>query len=100
MESPGPGPGLLGHAASLTKRHRPPGPGRPGPARRIALRTFGAFDRKFFRMAVIPAFLAVFLVTVIPFLASFGLSFSSLNSITTASFRPPWPTTKPFITIR
>jgi multiple sugar transport system permease protein len=58
-----------------------PGPARPGLARRVSLRGWSAFDRRFFKLAAIPAFLAVFLVTVIPFLAGFGLSFSSMNSV-------------------
>lgn len=42
--------------------------------------TASTLDRKFFALAVLPAFLAVFVVTIIPFLAGFGLSFSSITS--------------------
>jgi multiple sugar transport system permease protein len=37
-------------------------------------------DRRFFRLAAIPAFLVVFGVTIIPFVVGFGLSFSSVSS--------------------
>jgi multiple sugar transport system permease protein len=57
------------------------GPGRRGAAWRVPLRGWTLLDRWFFRLAAIPAFLVVFLVTVIPFLAGFGLSFSSMNSV-------------------
>jgi multiple sugar transport system permease protein len=39
-----------------------------------------ASDRWFFRFAMLPAFLVVFVVTVVPLVAGFGLSFSSMNS--------------------
>jgi multiple sugar transport system permease protein len=39
-----------------------------------------ATDQWFFRFAMIPAFLVVFLVTVVPLISGFGLSFSSMNS--------------------
>ena len=64
------------------------GSDQPGIFRRISLGGWSAFDRKFFRLAAIPAFLAVFLVTVIPFVAGFGLSFSSMNS-TSNHILPP-----------
>jgi multiple sugar transport system permease protein len=47
-----------------------------GPARGLLDR----LDRHFFALAVLPSFLAVFLVTVLPFLAGLGLSFSSISS--------------------
>jgi multiple sugar transport system permease protein len=52
-----------------------------GLGRRLVLAGWSAFDRRFFKLAALPAFLAVFLVTVIPFLAGFGLSFSSMSSV-------------------
>ena len=84
--------------AGVPRASRPPGPARPGPARQVALRTWSAFDRKFFRIAAIPAFLAVFVVTVIPFLAGFGLSFSSLNSVNNHVFPPTLANYKTIIT--
>jgi multiple sugar transport system permease protein len=39
-----------------------------------------ATDQWFFRFAMIPAFLVVFLVTVVPLISGFGLSFSSMDS--------------------
>lgn len=39
-----------------------------------------AGDQWFFRFAMLPAFLLVFVVTVVPLIAGFGLSFSSMNS--------------------
>src|SRR5262245_48088769 len=38
------------------------------------------FDQWFFRLAVVPAFLVVFAVTVVPVVAGVVLSFSSINS--------------------
>jgi multiple sugar transport system permease protein len=55
-----------------------PGPSRPG--RIAALRPWSAFDRRFFRVAAVPAFLAVFVVTVVPLVVGLGLSFSSVTS--------------------
>lgn len=55
-----------------------PGPGAPG--RISALRSWSAFDRRFFRVAAVPAFLAVFVVTVVPLVVGLGLSFSSVTS--------------------
>jgi multiple sugar transport system permease protein len=55
-----------------------PGPGAPG--RISALRPWSAFDRRFFRVAAFPAFLAVFIVTVVPLVIGLGLSFSSVTS--------------------
>jgi multiple sugar transport system permease protein len=49
-------------------------------AHQVWLRGWSAFDRRFFRLAAVPAFLAVFLITVIPLAAGFGLSFSSMSS--------------------
>jgi multiple sugar transport system permease protein len=59
-----------------------PGPGLDGPrwAGRISLRAWSAFDRRFFKLAAIPAFLLVFLVTVIPLVSGLGLSFSTMSS--------------------
>jgi multiple sugar transport system permease protein len=59
-----------------------PGPGPAGPrwAGRISLRAWSAFDRRFFKLAAIPAFLVVFLVTVIPLVSGLGLSFSTISS--------------------
>jgi multiple sugar transport system permease protein len=99
LEGPGPQPELLGQPGQPgTGAAGRRGPSRPGPARQVALRTFSAFDRKFFRIAVIPAFLAVFVVTVIPFLAGFGLSFSSLNSVNNHIFPPTLANYKTIIT--
>ncbi|HEX3750091.1 MAG TPA: sugar ABC transporter permease [Streptosporangiaceae bacterium] len=82
LESAGSQPGLLGHESEpVPGGPSHPGPDRPGLSRRLAQAGWSAFDRRFFRLAVIPAFLAVFLVTVIPFVAGFGLSFSSMNSV-------------------
>ena len=36
------------------------------------------FDRRFFFFAVLPAFLVVFVITVVPFISGVGLSFSSI----------------------
>ena len=63
--------------------HQSRGPAalRPvGLAHRISLRGWSAFDRRFFKLAAVPAFLAVFLVTVVPLVTGFGLSFSSMSS--------------------
>ena len=59
-------------------RVRPPQPGMPG--RIAALKSWSAFDRRFFRLAAIPAFLAVFVITAIPLVIGLGLSFSSVTS--------------------
>jgi multiple sugar transport system permease protein len=59
-------------------RVRPPQPGTPG--RIAALRTWSAFDRRFFGLAAVPAFLAVFIITVVPLVIGLGLSFSSVTS--------------------
>ena len=88
-ESAGSGPDALSQVARQTLGPAPAaGPAEPRLARRISLRGWSAFDRRFFRLAAIPAFLAVFLVTVIPFVAGFGLSFSSMNS-TSNRILPP-----------
>jgi ABC-type sugar transport system permease subunit len=88
-ESAGSGPDALSQVARQTTGPAPAaGPAEPRLARRISLRGWSAFDRRFFRLAAIPAFLAVFLVTVIPFVAGFGLSFSSMNS-TSNRILPP-----------
>jgi multiple sugar transport system permease protein len=52
----------------------------PEAHRSLTDRAWSAFDRRFFRIAAIPAFLVVFAVTVIPMLAGLGLSFSSISS--------------------
>jgi multiple sugar transport system permease protein len=57
-----------------------PRPARPRWAGRISLRAWSAFDRRFFKLAAIPAFLVVFLVTVIPLVSGLGLSFSTISS--------------------
>ena len=44
------------------------------------MRAWSAFDRRFFKLAAIPAFLLVFLVTVIPLVSGLGLSFSTMSS--------------------
>ena len=36
------------------------------------------FDRRFFFFAVLPGFLVVFVITVVPFVSGVGLSFSSI----------------------
>jgi multiple sugar transport system permease protein len=51
-----------------------------GPGRIAALKNFSAFDRRFFRLAALPAFLAVFIITAVPLVIGLGLSFSSVNS--------------------
>jgi multiple sugar transport system permease protein len=38
------------------------------------------FDRRFFGLAALPAFLAVFVITVVPLVVGLGLSFSSVTS--------------------
>jgi multiple sugar transport system permease protein len=38
------------------------------------------FDRRFFVIAVIPAFAVVFVITVVPFISGVGLSFSSIST--------------------
>ena len=42
-------------------------------------RLWRRFDRRFFWFAVMPAFLVVFLITVVPFVSGVGLSFSSIG---------------------
>jgi multiple sugar transport system permease protein len=60
-------------------RTRPlPSPG--GPGRIAALKNWSAFDRRFFRLAALPAFLAVFIITAVPLVIGLGLSFSSVTS--------------------
>jgi len=46
------------------------------------------FDANFFKLAAVPAFLAVFAVTVIPIVSGFALSFSSLSSVHNAVLPP------------
>jgi multiple sugar transport system permease protein len=99
LEGPGSQAGVLGdEGRSLPGGPEHPGPGRPSLPRQLALRGWSAFDRKFFKIAVIPAFLAVFLVTVIPFVAGFGLSFSSLNSVHNRVLPPTLANYKTIIT--
>jgi multiple sugar transport system permease protein len=69
----------------LALAEKPPAAGRRGasaPASRV--RPGGilleAVDRHFFKIAAIPAFIAVFAVTVIPMVSGVGLSFSSLSA--------------------
>lgn len=82
LETSGGPPGPLPVAAQEpVPSVNPAGPERPGFTQRLAQAGWSAFDRRFFKLAALPAFLAVFLVTVIPFLAGFGLSFSSMNSV-------------------
>ena len=59
-------------------RVRPPEPGAP--SRIAALRNWSVFDRRFFGLAAVPAFLAVFIITVVPLVIGLGLSFSSVTS--------------------
>lgn len=59
-------------------RVRPPEPGAP--SRIAALRDWSVFDRRFFGLAAVPAFLAVFIITVVPLVIGLGLSFSSVTS--------------------
>lgn len=61
---------------------------RTGPSSdKSRLRRFAeALDHRFFALAVLPAFLAVFAATIIPFLAGIGLSFSSVTSTHTGVF--------------
>jgi multiple sugar transport system permease protein len=54
------------------------GPGAP--SRISALRSWSVFDRTFFRLAALPAFLAVFVITAVPLVIGLGLSFSSVTS--------------------
>jgi multiple sugar transport system permease protein len=74
--------------AGGASQEEPPGRGAAGLARRLSRAGWSAFDRRFFKLAVLPAFLAVFLVTVIPFVSGFGLSFSSMNSVDNHIFPP------------
>jgi multiple sugar transport system permease protein len=46
----------------------------------VLQRILNALDRRFFVIAVIPAFIAVFIVTILPFLAGLGLSFADVTS--------------------
>jgi multiple sugar transport system permease protein len=55
-----------------------PGPGAP--SRIAALKNWSVFDRRFFRLAAVPAFLAVFVITAVPLVIGLGLSFSSVTS--------------------
>jgi multiple sugar transport system permease protein len=99
LESAGSQPGLLGQEGEqVPGGPSHPGPGRPGLSRRLVQAGWSAFDRRFFRLAVIPAFLAVFLVTVIPFVAGFGLSFSSLNSVSNHVLPPTLANYKTILT--
>ncbi len=66
LEQPGPGP------ASAREQHE----GAPGG---MLGRLWRRFDRRFFWFAVMPAFLVVFLITVVPFVSGVGLSFSSIG---------------------
>jgi multiple sugar transport system permease protein len=62
---------------------RPRAPQLPGPgatSRIAALKSWSAFDRRFFRLAAVPAFLAVFVITAVPLVIGLGLSFSSVTS--------------------
>src|SRR6201992_4115460 len=59
-------------------RIRPPQPGAPN--RIASLRSGWAFDRRFFGLAAVPAFLAVFIITAVPLVIGLGLSFSSVTS--------------------
>jgi multiple sugar transport system permease protein len=43
-------------------------------------------DRRFFGLAVLPGFVVVFAITALPFIAGFGLSFSSISPVSTAIF--------------
>src|ERR1700744_4274900 len=72
------GPGTMTVPATQPRTGPLPGPSRPG--RIAALRPWSAFDRRFFRVAAVPAFLAVFVVTVVPLVVGLGLSFSSVTS--------------------
>src|SRR6201994_3303790 len=72
------GPGRMPSPATQPRTGPLPGPSRPG--RIAALRPWSAFDRRFFRVAAVPAFLAVFVVTVVPLVVGLGLSFSSVTS--------------------
>lgn len=72
-----------------------PGPGAPG--RIAALKSWSAFDRRFFRLAAVPAFLAVFVITAVPLVIGLGLSFSSVTSthngvfpLTFANYKHLW----------
>src|SRR5579875_26609 len=72
------GPGTM--TVPATQPRTGPLPGPSGPGRIAALRPWSAFDRRFFRVAAVPAFLAVFVVTVVPLVVGLGLSFSSVTS--------------------
>lgn len=65
-----------------TQQHPRPGqlPGPGAPSRIAALKNWSAFDRRFFRLAALPAFLAVFVITAVPLVIGLGLSFSSVTS--------------------
>ncbi len=55
-------------------------PAKTGGPRQWSSTVWSAFDRRFFKWAAVPAFLAVFLVTIVPVVAGLGLSFSSVSS--------------------
>jgi len=55
---------------------RPRGKSSAGRRARTRLRS----DRRFFVLAALPAFVVVFLVTIVPLAAAFGLSFTSYTS--------------------
>jgi multiple sugar transport system permease protein len=57
-----------------------PGPARPGRLGRVLSSAGSAADGLFFKLAMIPAFLVVFLITVVPLISGIGLSFSSMSS--------------------
>jgi multiple sugar transport system permease protein len=64
--------------ATQSRAPQLPGPGAP--SRISALRSWSVFDRTFFRLAALPAFLAVFVITAVPLVIGLGLSFSSVTS--------------------
>jgi multiple sugar transport system permease protein len=74
-------------ASSSPSRH-PDEAGEPAPGlvQTLVVGLRARLDRRFFLIAVLPAFAVVFLITVLPLLAGVGLSFSSVNMQTNTFF--------------
>jgi multiple sugar transport system permease protein len=72
--------GSVASAATLSGGGRPAADLRQGGPGGLLARLGRRFDRKFFLIAVLPAFLVVFFITVVPFVSGVGLSFSSVTT--------------------
>jgi multiple sugar transport system permease protein len=65
---------------------RVPGGARYGVVRAAGWRLWRRFDRRFFLIAVLPAFVVVFFITIVPFISGVGLSFSSVTTTSNKIF--------------